>query len=698
VLVICLLLLVVGPSESAEMLSWVLAFGVAIPCGLVLADLQDRKLADAAPTATSWAIASGTALLAYGFLLRHSGSGDRLHHVLLAVCAASALTVPFLAAREWRDPEDRAIGASRSVIAVALAALALLCLPAAALRPGSLIPALALAGVALYALHSGSGKSLPPEARLTLDVILCSVLALLVIQLPDLKTYTPNLVHHQGFFLGPANDALHGRAMLAGAWSQYGVGLIDALALTFVVVPIGYGTLSLIIVTLTVAQYVCVYVTLRIAGVGQLLTTLILFVAAAGNLFAPIDAYPVFPSASPLRFGLPYAIVLAAVVGARLPGQARRMHFAMLAVLAIAATWSFETFVYCAVTYGAVVLVEALVADGAFLGRLARQAALALAISAASLLLFSSLTLALEGSLAWGPYLEYLRLYSSQGFGQLPVELYSAGPLMAAVIFTSATSLLWLARDRPWTVSAPMRAALAGLTGLAIATFTYYLGRSHPNNLLVLLVPTVALGGLWTQVLLREPLRPWRVAVAGALLASGATIAIAAWPSIERKWSDTALDLALPSREGALRLVVKRIAANPVFDSRAPAAAKLLDRLPAGEPAAVLTEPALTTEILIRAKRRNLLPISDPTEDALIDSSVDRVRATGERLPPGTLLLVSPASVGAGEFAPTGLARKFNALQVLALSILRRRFEFHPVERTPDGIELVRLVTRSAAH
>ena len=88
---------------------------------------------------------------------------------------------------------------------------------------------------------------------------------------------------------------------------------------------------------------------------------------------------------------------------------------------------------------------------------------------------------------SWGPYFEYLKLYTIGELGALPIVVFSAGPPMAATIFLSggypalAGPLPSGDRSPP-----PMRIALAGFTGLALATFTYYLGRSHPNNLLEL--------------------------------------------------------------------------------------------------------------------------------------------------------------------------------------------------------------------
>ncbi len=696
VLLISLVVLQSGPSESSETLSWLLAFAVALPAGFVLATRQQRALAPAAPAAATRGLAGGLALLAYGLLLRRGGSGDDLHHLILVLAAAGALAAPFVAAREWRDASDRSATGARVLALVSLAVLALLFVPSSALRPGALLPALAIAALALALLHARSSWRPPAQMKDALDAAACVLVALLVIQLPDIQAYAQNLIHHHGFFLGPANDVLHGREMLSEAWSQYGVGSINALALAFRLIPVGYGGLSLIVVALTTAQYLCVYGTLRLAGLGQLLAALTVAVAVLGNLFYPIEVYVTFPSATALRFGLPYLMILCAVLGARDPGRLKLMRRLIVAVLAIAAVWSFEAWVYCGVTYGSLVLIETLGAGTGVIRRAVRGAAAGLAASAAAIAVFSLFTLLVSGRVDWGPYLEYLRLYTSDEFGQLPVVFFSAGPLMAAAIFLSAATLLWLVREQPQAIAPSMRIAIAGFTGLAVATFTYYLGRSHPNNLLVLLVPVVALGGLWMQLALSAAPSRRRAAVTAPLALAAAMIAVASWPSSKQTWGDTALGMVVGG--GSLRTGFERLAENPVLDPRAPGAAALLaEHLPQGAPAAVLTEPELTTEILLRAERRNLLPISNPNEDALIESSAGIVRAVSEELPAGTLLLTSPAPSRSGLFSPIGQSRDFNGLQLLALSVLRRRFEFEPVVQTPDGLALVRLTPRAGA-
>lgn len=677
VLVISLVVLVRGVGEQAEGLSWVLAFAIGLPAGLLAAARQERQLAGAAPAAAARGVALGALVLALGLVGRRLGSAQDLWHALLALAALIALLVPFAAARCWRRTDDRrALPARVLTVAATLVAMAIF-VPAGARTPPELLIALLLA-LGTVALLRSRPSPPPPLWRDICDLLIALALILFVVQLPQLPPFAGDTLLHHDFFLGPANDVVHGRAMVAEAWSQYGVGLIDALGAVFLVVPIGYGSLALIVIALTVAQYLCVLAVLRLAGVGQLLTVAALAVAVLGNLFATLDYYMVFPSASPLRFGLPYLIVLAAVLGARLPGRRRAGEIAMLAILALSSIWSFETLAYTAGAYGSMVLVEALAARSPRV--LVVAVARAVAVCVAAVLAFSLTTLALAGNLDWAPYVEYLREYSAGGVAQLPLAIFSAGPLMGLAIFASGAMALWLAQSRPEALAPPMRAAIAGLTGFAIVSFTYYIGRSHPNNLLILLVPVVAVGALWGQVLLDRARGSGALLAGGALALAGAMIAVSAWPSLEAKYGDTAIGLVAPGGRSPV-VALEELSENPVLQPQAPYAVEMLDRhLSPGEPALVLAGARLSTEILLRSGRPNLLPISDSEQDELIDSSVGRVRAASAEVPAGTLLLRTGPLVG--------------ELDRTALATLRRRFRLVRLEVSPAGFELDRLAPR----
>jgi len=179
------------------------------------------------------------------------------------------------------------------------------------------------------------------------------------------------------------------------------------------------------------------------------------------------------------------------------------------------------------------------------------------------------------------------------------------------------------------------------------------------------------------------------------------------WPFAKLRWPDTAFAQAVPFADGrpasqghSAIYALRQLWHQPLFDGRAASGVTLLERhFAPGAPALVITEPDLSTEILIRAHRRNLIPINNPIEDDLIDSSDGRVRSAVAKIPAGTLLLTTPPPAVPGQTGPIGGdPLDFVGVQLVALQALHARFSFHRVDQTPDGLLLERLQPRRASH
>jgi hypothetical protein len=701
-LLISVLLLIRPPTEKNETIAWALAIAVGLPGGLWIGLRQSQALRSAAPAAAIRALAIGVAAIATALLLRDASSPDRLHHAILALAAGVALAAPAWSARRWRDPRDTDAGRAGAVVIVALAATVLPFAPEAALRGGTLAAACVLAALTLLGVRTIGARKLPPRSRRGLDLLAAAALVGVVALLPELQQVANQALLHHNFYLGPANSILHGHPMLNGTWSQYGIGSLEALALAFKIVPIGYGQLWLICTVAICVQYVVVLATLRLAGLGQLLAFAAVAVAVLGNVFALEGLAAAFPSVTPIRFGIPYLIVLAGVIAARTPGRERAGLWAQLGLIAFAGMWSFETWVYTGATFAFMTIVEALPAGRAAWRIVMVRGCQALAATVAGVGVFALATLIFTGGVDFGPYIDFVRLYTGGGLGTIQIDFFSPGPLMAAEIFLSAAALLWLALNRPTAIAAPTRVAIAGYTGFAIGSFTYYLGRSHPNNLLNLLVPAVVLLFLWVRALTVRDDRVWATAGAAVLLLFAGTIAAWSWPFVKYKWQTTAFAQTVPFADGAslghgksVRLSLERLWHNPVMDPRAPDGVRLIDRyIPRRDDALVITEPDLTTEILLRAKRDNVLPIANAIEDDLVPTLVDRARAVASRVPAGTYLLTSEPPADPEARTMFGNRRAFTDIQNAVLEILHRRFEFRRITRSPDGLEMVRLDPR----
>jgi hypothetical protein len=701
-----------GPSTKLDTGLWVVAFTMALPLGTFLGARQCRRLAAIPQPITRWALAFGASLLSLGLvLLRLLGTGSA-QLTVVGLLAVAAYEVTELAAHrpaifgrlEARRAEAPVVvGVSAIVIMIVL----FLPLPRSGRPFESLLLAgvglttvLVLAGIALGAVLVFDRRTPRAWRRRLFDVGFCVVLAMVVFEV-GLPTPVDVFVDHQNFYLGPLNDMAHGRTMLVDVWAQYGVGVYYVLLAALSVLPFNHGGLVLLMSTLMAAQYVFVYATLRIAVRSQALVIVAVGAAVMANIFGNLGPYSGFPSVGPVRFGLPYLVVAAAVAAARWPQCARAMRAGQLVVIAIAAVWSIETFVYTAVTWFALAALVAFGRRRAGLRVFVRELAAAAAVSVGAV---SALTIGTRIAAGvwpdWGGYFAYILVFAASDHYHDTLDFWSPALLMAAAIFLSAVGVVSVARDERVRVSAPVLAGLAGFSGFAASTFTYFLGRSHPNNLLNLLLPFCALGCLWASIFLptrEQNWRSWRVVPVAVVLVVAASLTGIGFPGAVQKWHLTAFAQAVPFADGhvpgngglSLRTSLGDLWAGRGFDdSIVDNAAMLLQRYDPGDGPALVVAPQ-ATEILLKVHRVNVLPISNPQEDTQIISRLSpRIVASIDAVPAGTILLTSTL------VPQSDLARSALPILQFALGELHRRFDFRVLESSPDGLQVIRLHSR----
>jgi hypothetical protein len=729
-----------GPSRELHLGLWLMALAIALPLGTFLSARQDRRLAAIPQPITRWALAFGTSLLMFGLVLLRLLAMGSAQLTVLGLLAVAAYGVTELAARRpaiFGRLEARpnwapvALGVSAIVIMIGLFLVTAIPRWALAVGLGRPFPSLVLvgvrfpslvlvgvavtavvvtavlvlAGVALAAVLVLDRRTPRAWRRRLFDVGLCVVLAMVVFQV-KLPLPVVNFVHHHDFYLGPVNDMAHGRTMLVDIWAQYGVGVYYALLAALNVLPFNHGGLVLLLSTLMAAQYLLVYATLRTAVRSQALVIVAVGAAVMANIFGEVHSYAVYPSVGPLRFGLPYLVVAAAVAAARWPQRARAMRVGQLVVIAIAAVWSFETFVYTAVTWFALAALLAFGRARAGLRVFVRELAAAAAVLVGAVLALTIGTRVVAGAWPdWSGYFAYIRMMSVGEFGSNPLDFWSPALLMAAAIFLSAVGVVSVARDERVRASGPVLAGLAGFTGLASSTFTYFLGELIPAQGPVLLLPVCALGCLWASIFLaprEQDHRAWRVVPIAVALIGAATLTVFSFPFAVPKWHQTAFAQAVPFADGhlpgngglSLRASLEDLWAGRTHDeSIVDNGAMLLQHYDPGDGPALVVVPQVpdriwvgdvTTEILLKVRRVNVLPISNPEQDTLIISHVwPRIVAVIDAVPDGTILLTSTLRPLTG---PPILQR--------ALGELQQRFDFQVLESSPDGLQVIRLHSR----
>lgn len=733
-------------NQGAETLAFVLTFVVALPAALLGGRRLSRSIAAGVGPRAPGIVAAGlgVALAALPLLLRAAGALGLPDGVLaLLVLAAlwwllaGAVLLRATRPRPWPVLERLAplrgpawIAAGALVVGDVLAVTRVHALSAAGVAVGLL-----LAAAAVLAMR----RRWRPAGRwgLVADGV---ILAVILLAVPDLVIVRPEAVggnfaeaflitvmrFHHDFLLGPANQVLHGGAMLIDTASQYGVGSIYALAAWFKIAPIGYGTLGLLDGILTALWFGAAYGVLRLARTSRTVAAGALGLAVVALVFHLTFPVGSLPQDGPLRFGLPMLVVLARVAGARRAGGAGAAGVAAGAVVGLSAIWSVEAFASVAVVFGALVLLEAwLRPAGARLRFVGVQATVAVGWILLAHLILAVVTLAALGRWPdWGVYLGYLHAFL---LGDLGIFTYDVGPwspglAVGALYVASAAGVVELARRSPVARDRPTVVALGGMTVYGVVLLYYFVDRSEPHILMRVSLPALTVAALWLGLLVRRredlpALGRWvGVSLAGAL---AAVVLGAAWPSIGDRFPRSALARAVPGGAG-LRASLKRLWHLPPLDATAPEGARLLERdMPGETHSLVLTLPDRGIEILMLADRADRLRLGDPTEASYVPfHELPRLRERLATLRPGDRILLDESSrkaIAAVRAHPdldplqsisgtqlTGLlatndklaAEQLGVLQVWILRWIVQHFGLQTVDRDDQGFSVVALTPK----
>ncbi len=591
----------------------------------------------------------------------------------------------------------------------------------------TLVPLVVGALLVLGLLALGDRIRLPKLARWQLIVVDVVALILVLLAVPNVVIYhsssgppgsifQPGIIQfQQDWIIGPANQLRGGGALLVNSpSSQYGVGMLYFLAGWFHLAPIGYGTFGLLDGILTALFYATGYCVLRLAGVGRLLAGSALALGVVAFLYDLVYAVGALPEQGPLRFGPPIALIVFAVAAARWPGRSSLWRAAAFAVLGVASVWALEAFAYTALTFVAIVAMDAWLREPADRLRYGlRQLGLGAATFIAAHAIFALATLAGSGHLPdWGQYLAFIHellLGGREGSITYGFDNWSPGLALGAACLASAAAIVMLVRRAPAVAAAerPRMIALTGCTAFAIAVFSYTDNRSSTYLLLYVALPILLAATLWLDLLLRS-----RSAVSRSLRRGGLAFCLsvallliaAAWPQVGAHFRDSALAHAYPS--GGLHAALVRLWHSPTIDPRAPDGERLLARyIPGKRAMVVLTgEPDLAIEILMRSKRTNSLFIGDPNMDGFVPSVwIPKIRRELAQLRPGDRLLTDTTAAAAIAFLRAH--PRVDPLKVFTapgspqlnwiLRELDKRFVLRPIQQDPNGLVVAQLVART---
>ncbi len=453
--------------------------------------------------------------------------------------------------------------------------------------------------------------------------------------------------HHLGFYLAPANEVIHGRLMLTDTFSQYGVGIFYFLAASLKILGFGYGSLVLLTGGLTALTSLLIFKVLTLTTRSTTYAVIGTCAAAILGPLASSDGPANFPSTGFLRFGPTWLLIVLLVLALRRDSPHQVWITLSSVVLAVSFVWSFESAFYSVGTFVIVgILGPALIGEKTLSLRFVRSALISISVVCLAGVL---LTRAYSGSaINLLTYARYLEFYSTSGIWALPIEPWSPGipvllcsvaSVIALVTFLTSTSM------EPAEIRREFFPILA-TTAYAFLAFTYFLGRSHPNNLLTVSAPFVVMITMWMSHLgglRRFNGKSLRVVTIWVCLFGAALTGLVNWSRIEINFSNSALGLILKSPSSSLSVVdrVKFFLDNPIANSRFETIKVLLDdNLPQGSSVLIVVDADLMTESLVRLERVNPITLSNPTAESQLPIEVQRITAQVPNIPCGSYVLL----------------------------------------------------------
>jgi hypothetical protein len=723
--------LVLTQNQSAESTVFLLMIAVITPVAIALALLLTRRI-DSGPNRDGLVPLTAVlvSMLGLGVLLIRLSTdlpwGDGRKAILVGGVIWTVLAMSLL----WRAGGSKrwkvaAILSSRRRGLVTFAVFAAIAGALSFVRFGHIDLVVLLSGFVVVALVSlayyrSSAVSLPSRWGITIDVV---ALILVILAVPDMlimypestgdfwRAYSTSIVQfHQSLFLGPASQVIHGSTLLVDTVSQYGVGSIYAIAGFFKIAPISGFTLGFFDGVLSALIFGAGYGVLRMAGAnraiaaGAMVTAVITF---AWGLTYPMGG---LLQHGAIRFGLPMAVIVPVVAGARWPRSWKYLRWLALFTIGLSSIWALEAFLYVTFTAAGLIGFASLWQPrSSRLRWLIAKAAWVVTAWLAAHVLLALATLVASGSLPeWGLYLAYLRDFLGGDIGDLTYDIsrWSPSILVFGVYVVSTAALVVLSvGNRAFTRSRPATfLALSGLTAYGTVLFSYYDNRSLDHVLPYVCLPALLVSATWLSLVLDRSVGISRH-VRSASLAGGLGLAVLAvasvWPSAGHRGQDSLLAYVVPGGE-SLRGGLHRLWNPPPVTGGALSGQQLIDQYwPGRDKVAVLTLPDLDVEILDRAQRANQLEITDAKENSWVPGPLaPRIEAATARLGPGDRLLMDStaltvfATLKAHPEADRRTLENSTGLKIVqidALATLAESFSLKTVDRGEDGIYVIEL-------
>lgn len=319
-------------------------------------------------------------------------------------------------------------------------------------------------------------------------IFLLSTILLLAFHYGYLNTYD------YSYLAGPVNDVLHGKFLLLNAPSQYGFFSILFLSAIFRIIPLGLANIVLVNAVLVTLQFIFLGVALSFILRNKWLALLAVVTAIFANYI--IEIYPpgTFPQTNAWRFGNWVVILILLLLRERAGERIRKIaKVAIPGLIGFFIFWQFDSGLYLLFAYLCFVLVTNM--ESSFSRTMSKILPPVLEVIFSTLLIFIAINFFYVVFLGkfpnWAMYIADPGYYLSSGFSFVPLS----GSLWHKIIFaTYFINFLYIAtkvKYYPDFVKDYRNKLFISTLFLGVFQLTYYMGRSHLNNLHHIILPFI---------------------------------------------------------------------------------------------------------------------------------------------------------------------------------------------------------------
>lgn len=521
-----------------------------------------------------------------------------------------------------------------------------------------------------YVLNFVPGKRL----RIGINVFILTLIVFAVFD-PAFSVNRP----HQNPLLGPVSELRLGKALLVDIETTYGILMIYWISLALNFFPFSFQGLALLTAVFTMIQYALVYCLLRYLLKSILLACLTLFLILVVNLFATIGGEIVACSVvGPIRFGLPLLLIFLAMIRYRSERFKRYVAFCEKITVAIASLWSFEMLVYTWAVYLGILCYEEYYRTQRVtetLKNILKRVFSVLPWVALVYGLFILDTYRRSGQGPdWNHYLNFVFLVTRGQWNAMAVAIWSPWFIELFVIWGSFMAIILPVVFGWEKVLKPEKCLVAGLTTLGVIQFTYYLGRSHPNNLFHISLPVICLAAFWMAELSRRKDTSLRKFVGSFIFCayfSAMYLVFQLSPIMIDK-----LKTRVPFYR-QLGLTLQDVKAKKPTNEKVKDAMMLIEKYAKEKTAIpIFIEPDDTLEVMILSGKTNVYSIQYAVQIGLTEDNKKRLLDFKPPIQSGDIIFISPDALDFQQFL---------------IGELKKKFRFIVREKTPSGILAIEL-------